>query len=515
MRNGISIRHKLFVMIIACIFIFAGLQYAANTFFAEKYYISQKKKMLLKTAQKLAELIDEREDPSDFDDESLIYEISTLEKSIGGSIFIGKMDGTLFFPARRGREAVPRPAFTFNPFFSPDNERNNSRRQYQNIRPDPPRIKVKYLEREDDGSFFIITRDPNFKLDTLRYQKTLNNDIVILVWVPMASIMESAAISNRFIAIVGLITAAISGLWALYVAERFTKPILKISQIAKRIANLDFSQKISVKTRDEIGQLSESINLLSEKLSKAIEELNEKNRRLKEDIDREKMLEKMRREFVSSVSHELKTPIFLIQGYAEALKENIAKSEEKRNFYLDVIIEEAEKMDKLVKDLLELSQIEAGMVRINKVRFNLSKLISKITSKYEQIAGEKNVKLTLEAEENLQAFADPERIEQAIVNFINNALDHLDERKIVKIRAKRIEGKIRVSVYNSGKPIPEESLGKIWDSFYKMDKSRSREFGGSGIGLAIVRAIMEAHGGTYGAKNTEGGVEFWIEIEEA
>lgn len=515
MKKEISVRYRLFILIVSIVFIANLLQYVANAFFAEKYYIYRKKQVLFDTAKELVALLQNNKESLAFDDETLIYKISTLEKSIGGAIFIGKIDGTIFYPPRPDRNIIQRPAIIFNPFFNPEEKQEENKSQGTDRLPRFPRIRIKYLQPNPDGSYFIITKDPNFKIDTLRYQKILEDGTVILVWIPMASIKESVAISSRFAVTIGIIAALLSGIWALLAAQRFTKPILEMSKIAKRMANLDFSKKIKVDSGDEIGQLARSINHLSEKLSQAINELNEKNRRLKEDIDREKKLEKMRREFVSSVSHELKTPLFLIQGYAEALKENIAEDEQKRNFYLDVIIEETQKMDKLVKDLLELSQFEAGMAKIKKVSFDVSKLIYKIASKYKPIAREMEVSMAVECEENLQALADPERIEQVLINFINNALEHLDERRVLKIKAEKAGGKIKVSVYNSGAPIPEASMDKIWQTFYKVDKARTREIGGSGIGLAVVKAIMEAHGGSYGVANAEGGVEFWIEIDEA
>jgi signal transduction histidine kinase len=497
------------------IVLFAVLLYGSNTFFAEKYYISHKKSTLIETSQKLSELVAGKTNASDFNDENLVYEINTLEKSIGGSVFIGTIDGTLYYPLPDGHGSPPRPGFAASPFYVLDREFGSA--PMHPIRPSgpPPWNDIKSWERYSQTSFFIITRDPNFKMETLRYQAQLENGLVLLVWVPMTGISENASISNSFTAVVGLVTIIITGIWALFISARFTRPITEMSRITKKMSELDFSQTLKNDRKDEIGQLSQSINHLSYKLDKAIGELNSRNKQLERDIDHERKLDKMRREFVSNVSHELKTPIFLIQGYAEGLKANVAADEQKRKFYCDVIMEETEKMDFLVKELLDLSQIESGMFPICKTSFNISLLIKDIISKYEPVLKEKSIHVGMDMEEELTADADPVRMEQVIVNLMNNAVDHVDDKKVLQLAVKSRGSKIRVSVYNSGQPIPEESLDKIWSSFYKVDKARTRAFGGTGLGLSIVRAIQEAHGNGYGVSNAKDGVEFWFEMDSA
>lgn len=299
----------------------------------------------------------------------------------------------------------------------------------------------------------------------------------------------------------------------LFISGKFTRPIKKINIITKKMSELDFSEIIHVKGKDEIAQLSHSINDLSYKLDSAIGELNSKNRRLEQDIDHERKLDKMRQEFVSSVSHELKTPIFLIQGYADGLKANVAKDEEKRNFYCDVIMDEADKMDVLVKDLLDLSQIESGMFEINKCSFDITSLVKDVLIKHEPVFEEKQINVEIQEMDNVFVNADPMRIEQVIVNFLNNAINHMDEQRKLKVAISKEAGKARISVYNSGWHIPEEALEKIWLSFYKVDEARTREYGGTGLGLSIVRAIMEAHQNRYGVNNVTEGVEFWFMVD--
>jgi len=509
---NLPIRLKLFIYMTVSIIVFALLLYGSNAFFAEKYYTNYKKNTLIEFGNKLADRIVGKSTSTDFSDETLIYEIRTIEKSIGGTIFIGTMDGKLFYPLQNGRGLPQRPVFMTDPAFNPKSISDTPPPKNW-LRPlDQSQRGLKDWEQYDENSFFFITQDTDFKIDTLRYQTKLENDVIILVWVPMTGISESAAISNRLTAIIGLITILITGIWAFYISGRFTHPIAEMNRITKKIANLDFSQVLKIDRKDEIGQLSQSINHLSYNLDDAINELNNRNKLLEQDIERERKLDHMRREFVSNVSHELKTPIFLIQGYADGLKSNVASNEEKRDFYCDVIMEESEKMDNLVKDLLDLTQIESGIFPVNKSVFNIKLAINDTISKYEPVLSEKNIQLYVDMDEDLEVNADPVRIEQIMVNLINNAIDHAEGNKVIKLSVIKTAEKVRVSVFNTGRSIPDHALDKIWSSFYKIDQARTRGFGGTGLGLSIVRAIQESHANGYGVSNVESGVEFWFDI---
>ena len=507
-----SIRYKLLAYMTVSIVVFAFLLLAANTFFAERYYVRYKRGILIKTGKEITQMISGKNKASDFQDEELIYSLNRLEKSIGGSIMIGKVDGTLYYPIPHNIKDQIKNIFISNPFIdfqSRVKPMPKGEIRFQGLREDT----IKSLIPVDENSYFVITKDPNLKFDTLRYQTRLENDLRILVWIPMAEISQNAAVSNRFTAIVAIITIFIAGLWIFYISDKFTKPIKEINKITKRMSELDFSKTLDIKGEDEIGQLSQSINHLSYRLDGAIGELNRKNRQLEQDIDKGKRIDTMRREFVSNVSHELKTPIFLIQGYAEGLKTNIAVDEEKRSFYYDVIMEEAEKMDVIVKDLLNLTQIESGNIDLSRCDFDVEMLINETIKKLGPIFEEKDINPEIDIDVKQQANGDPVRMEQIIINYLNNAINHIDSHKQIKITAQRSNDKIRVSVFNTGQHIPEELLDRIWISFYKVDKARTRSYGGTGLGLAIVKAIQQAHSNEYGVSNTEGGVLFWFDMD--
>lgn len=222
----------------------------------------------------------------------------------------------------------------------------------------------------------------------------------------------------------------------------------------------------------------------------------------------------MRKEFISSVSHELRTPLSVIQGYAEGLVSNVTESDEDRKFYCDVIMNETDKMNKLVRDLLNLSQIESGYFHIEKTEFDLVSLIEYVLNRYKSTFEEKSIEIKFESGESVIVYGDMTRIEQILTNYINNAINHVDNNKIIRINKISVKDKIRVNVFNTGKHIPDEYLDKIWNSFYKVDKARTRAYGGYGLGLSIVKAIADLHSNAYGVENTEGGVNFWFEIDK-
>ena len=260
------------------------------------------------------------------------------------------------------------------------------------------------------------------------------------------------------------------------------------------------------------------MNTVSDKLEITIKQLKDTNIELEKDIEQKSKIDEMRKQFISDVSHELKTPIAIIQGYAEGLKENVNTDEESRNYYAEVILDEAGKMDKLVKQLLELMKLEYGKREFNNQKFNIVELIHEVIRKSNVMYEEQNIKVEVEGEDPTYVFADDFYIEQIVTNYFTNAIKHVKEvqgEKKIKftIRLNEQTNKVRISVHNTGENINEEDLNRIWNRFYKVDSSRNRTDGGSGIGLSLVKAIMMNYGNSYGAFNTENGVEFYFELD--
>ena len=347
---------------------------------------------------------------------------------------------------------------------------------------------------------------------------TLDNGYLLYIRIPITSIQESVKISNNFLYLMAGVAILIAAVIVSYVSRKFTDPILELNDIAKKMANLDFSHKYrTTDADDEINNLGKSINAMSDKLEKTIKQLRETNIELEKDIEEKSKIDEMRKSFISDVSHELKTPIALIQGYTEGLLENVNTDEESRKFYAEVILDETTKMDKLVKQLLELMKLEYGKREFNDTTFNLVELEKEVVRKSKVMLEEKNVKTEFETPDEIDVIADDFYIEQVISNYITNAVKHVKE--VNKENLIRIENcvdieknKVRVKVFNTGDNIPEEHMLKIWNRFYKIDESRNRKDGGTGIGLSLVRAIMNNYGNSYGVVNKENGVEFYFDL---
>ena len=342
---------------------------------------------------------------------------------------------------------------------------------------------------------------------------SLDDGSQFLLRSPVESMRESAAISNRFLLYIGSILMVVSILLIWYFAKRITEPIRELARLSDRMADLDFDAKYTSGGSNEIGELGENFNRMSEKLESTISELKKANNSLQKDIEQKDKLEKMRNEFLGNVSHELKTPIALIQGYAEGLKEGINDDPESTEFYCDVIIDEAGKMNRMVKNLLTLNQLEFGTDEVEFERFDIVKLVKGVIASCDILIQQVNANVDFIADETAYVWADEFKTEQVVRNYLTNAIHHVGNEKRIEVKIVSMDGKVCVSVFNSGKPIPEEDVPKLWDKFYKVDKAHTREYGGNGIGLSIVKAIMESFHQGYGVKNYDNGVEFWFELD--
>ncbi|MCQ2507885.1 MAG: HAMP domain-containing histidine kinase [Dorea sp.] len=331
---------------------------------------------------------------------------------------------------------------------------------------------------------------------------------------PMESIQESVRISNRFLLYIGGVLIILVLIAAWFFAKRISDPILELASLSEQMANLDFEARYSGKGAKEINELGAHFNEMSQKLENAISELKTANNTLVRDIEKKEEMEQMRTEFLGNVSHELKTPIALIQGYAEGLKEGVSDDPESRAFYCDVIMDEADKMNHLVRNLLTLNQLEFGNDEISIERFDLAELIRGVLQNM-VIMNQKEVKVLFDQEEPVYVWADEFKTEQVVTNYVSNAFHHVEGDLVieVKIIQKPEDGLARVSVFNTGKPIPEADVDHIWDKFYKVDKAHTREYGGNGIGLSIVKAIMKSMHRDYGVINYDNGVEFWFDLD--
>ena len=378
--------------------------------------------------------------------------------------------------------------------------------------------EYKVLEETDKLEIRNI-KDTETSANYILLSGKLDNGYGVYIRIPISSIQESVRISNRFLYLIAGIVIIVGGIAIIYISKTFSSPISELNNIAKKMANLDFSHKYAVTDDDdEINELGESLNMMSDKLETTINQLRSTNIELERDIEKKSKIDEMRKSFISDVSHELKTPIALIQGYSEGLLENVNDDPESRKFYAEVILDETNKMDKMVRQLIELTKLEYEKREFNNRTFNIVELEKEIVRTSKVMIDEKQTEVIFETPDKIDVFADDMYLSQIITNYLTNAIKHVkdvDGEKYIKITNVVLQDKqkARVTVFNTGENISEENLNRIWNRFFKADEARNRDDGGSGIGLSIVRAIMNNYGNDYGVKNKPKGVEFYFEVD--
>lgn len=388
-------------------------------------------------------------------------------------------------------------------------------------------LKVQFMELVlGVHSGTILEKTDSYQIERVTEQATGMDYIVMwgffdtdmfIIRTPVEGIEDSVKIANTVLVYSGLVGMLLGALIIWLITRKITEPIRELSHISERMSRLEFDAKYTGESRNEIGKLGFHINQMSDVLEKTISELKTVNNELRRDIEAKEQIDQKRREFLSNVSHELKTPIALIQGYAEGLSEGIDEDTESREFYCGVIIDEANKMNRMVKQLMTLDQLESGNDVTTMERFDIVALVKNYVQSADILVQQKGISVFVEDREPLYVWGDEYKVEEVIMNYFTNALNHIDENKKIEIcfTVKEENHTVRVTVFNTGLPIPEDSIPYLWDKFYKVDKARTREYGGSGIGLSVVKAIMNAMHHEYGVENYDNGVTFWFELELA
>lgn len=371
------------------------------------------------------------------------------------------------------------------------------------------------IVKKTDTYTILCNRDSVMQMNFMEMWGKTEEGIGFLFRCPMESIQESVRISNRFYMTIGLLVAFAGACFIGIFAWRLTKPITELTEISQRMTNLDFEAKYTSGGNNEISVLGHNINQMSETLEETIAELKTANNELKKDIEKKEQIDEMRKEFLANVSHELKTPIALIQGYAEGLQDNIDSDPESRAFYCEVIIDEADKMNQMVKKLLSLNQLEFGNEQVNMERFELGDLIRGVVQSSALLIEQAGAEIIFKQNTPIYVWADEFRVEEVLTNYLTNAIHHVKNEMKIDIRCIQQDGCVKVIVFNTGDNIPEDELDKVWIKFYKVDKARTREYGGNGIGLSIVKAIMDSMNQSCGVKNFSNGVAFWFTLEDA
>lgn len=549
-----SIRFKITVLFAGIICILIVMLLLFNITFSEKFYMQDKQEAMLNAYESIDDACNQYSSGS-ISDTDLRNNLEQVSTSKGMSIIIVNSDWTTFYVSTHGDEMMLerlKKSIFNNDIFQgmpdksgsmqeqpdenrngdgrpddlPDNAGDNSDNGDRNA--GKKTLPEKIIDMSGNGA--SETRDILYQSDKYTVQKvydsrllddyielwgTLDNGNFILIRTPIQGIKDNVHISNTFITYIGIVTLIIGIIAAFVLSSYISRPIKQLSNIAERMSELDFDIKYDGKDKGEIGLLGKSMNNMSQKLEENISQLKTANLELQRDIDKKEKLEKMRTDFLSNVSHELKTPIALIQGYAEGLKEGITDDPESMDFYCSVIMDEAAKMNNMVKRLLTLNQIEFGEDELVMERFDINELVKSVVNANELRATQKNLSITYDILDTpLYVWADEYKVEEVVTNYLSNAINHCCNENIIKIKVGHIDkDNVRVSVFNTGNNIPEADIEHIWEKFYKVDKARTREYGGNGIGLSIVKAIVESMGKTCGVNNLSDGVEFWFDLD--
>lgn len=369
-------------------------------------------------------------------------------------------------------------------------------------------------DENDDGSYFDIKQEIRGTAKYICYNGVVDKFFAVRIYESLDVVESTAKLAIDFINIICAAVFVAIILVPVVYEHLYIKPILTVNQVTKKMAQLDFSERCPKSTINEINELGKSINHLSSALDMSLVDLRKKNKQLQLDIYNEQQLDKAKNEFISNASHELKTPISIIQGYAEGLKVGITDGDDIEE-YCDIIMEEAQKMNSLVLKLLEMCQYESGGHKMKKENFNISYATESLLNPRIKLLKEEGITLCLNINPEYNGYADISSIDTVINNYVSNAVSHVSGTMLILICCKDIGNKYRFSVYNSGKNISNDDIGRIWDSFYRADKAHSRAAGRFGLGLSFVKSIQELHGNDYGVINRPDGVEFWIDIDKA
>lgn len=464
-----TIKTKLFFVFLILMISLVVSGILLNSIFLESYYIYKNKGVLVSASEKIKdEYIDSNGDGFEYAD--VIQNIESIN-----TIIVDKNFNIQYNSLRKK---------------SLDEEKRLSKQIKNDILNNEKKLSKKYI-------YYIDEKD-NSQNTRLVFVSKIDDDNFVVLIKSVRSIHQSVVIANEFYIIAGFIVIIIGAVFILIFSNKITKPIIQMSNVAENISNLEFDKVVNVTSEDEIGRLGNSINKISSKLNCSITEL-------KQDVESKK-------ELIRNMSHELKTPIGIIKGYAEGLKYGVANDKEKMDKYCNILVEECDRMDKLVKELLNYSMMEGGIMKLNITTFYIHELLTRIVERFYEVFSEKNINFKVNSTEKIEVSADIDMLEKALSNFVINAIDYVNDKKVIEINAEKDKDKIKIGVFNTGEHIKIEELNKIWDVCYRIDKARTRKYGGHGIGLSIVKLIVELHGGMVKVENVDGGVEFSFEL---
>ncbi len=367
----------------------------------------------------------------------------------------------------------------------------------------------RYQELLKKQVVYFLTSDNEYQMENIFFAEQMRDGNIFFAMVPLQSVSEAAEILKNLYVYLFAIAMLLIGIGSYFFSRTVTKPLLNMNNVACKMAALDFSEKCIVHSNDELGDLAKSINTMSSNLEKYMRDLEKANRELKRDIVEERKQDQLRRELVANISHEFKTPLTVIKGTVEGIRDGVYHCDDA---VLQSLLDETTRLNKMVFDMLELSRIESNNYTLNTTLFDLWEKTLRVYNAMKVMAKQKNLSVHFDGDES-PVFGDEVKIEQVITNLFTNAVRYSNANESIIITLKQAEGRCRFSIINTGAFLIEDELERIWDGFYRVEKSRNRESGGTGLGLLIVKRILELHQSRYGVRNTDQGIEFYFDLK--
>jgi signal transduction histidine kinase len=355
------------------------------------------------------------------------------------------------------------------------------------------------IDQTFDGEDQIeTTSHPRYGFEVLVLSILFNSDTgakyVALATIPLAPIDDMIAITSQFLTYASLLLLLIAGILAYLISRQLTRPIRKLTKAAEEIEKGELGSRVTTHSKDEIGALCLSFNNMADTLEKT---------------------GTLRTEIVENVSHEMRTPLSIIKGYADLIGEVASNDPETAKAQLAIISKEADRMDFLLGDILDFAQMQSGMLEINHESYDIVCCISNIINSYQSILKESNMEITFQKNAIGNVFGDQRRIEQVLHNLIKNAINYSPDGGEIRVTLDDAKDYVKIGIVNDGPIIPKEEIDLIWDRYYRTKGIRKRNIMGSGLGLSIVKSILEAHNVEYGVDSLEAaGTTFWFELKK-
>ncbi|AOY77752.1 sensor histidine kinase [Clostridium formicaceticum] len=457
-----SIVTKLWIILTLLILLVIGISSSIQTNFMENIYYQQQAKQLSSLGKKILELIYTEEDR-----EVMEMKIDAISKMMDVNVMIVDKNNIIQSSHGLGQNIrdllIDTDDSIHGPLTKSDVEKllNGETVIHQGSN--------EYLKM-DVLSAAIPLEDPN---STIR---------AVIIHAPLKPLAEEWAIFKIITIYTGVGGIIIATILSLIFSKKVSKPLLNMSKIALSMASGDFSRRVDSSSNDEVGLLATSLNNLSTQLQEKVAQLER--------------LDSTRREFVSNLSHEMKTPLSIIQAFTEALQDNLAVDEDEKEQYLNNISEEVERLKRLVIEVLDLKKMEEGCDDFQKEYVDLKEIVESVRSEFYTFSEKKGIDLLFTIDKRIQpVFCNKDRIKQVFINLIDNALRHTLQGGQVYVTISAKVNSVQIEVRDTGEGIPSDDLPMIWERFYKVDKSRIRVAGGTGLGLAITKKIIETHGG--------------------